>query len=72
MQGISIKNFLQQKNETISQYDQLMTDHLIILQCTDTVQDAIRKFSGAKILAAPVVFQMESILWFLFKIFLIQ
>jgi len=52
----TIAIFLDRKNESISERDQLLADHLLVLKSDDTLDTVLRKFHGAKILAAPVVF----------------
>jgi len=56
MQDITVNTFLDRKNENISERDQLLADHLLVLKSEETLEAVLRKFHGAKILAAPVVF----------------
>jgi len=55
MADITVSEYLDRKNEAISEKDQLLADHLVILSYNESIGDALRKFSGAKIIAAPVL-----------------
>jgi hypothetical protein len=51
LKDFTISMYLQLKAEDLSVVDQLLTDHLILIQPTDTLDVVIRKFHGAKIIS---------------------
>ena len=53
--NLNLNSLLNLKNESISTKSHLLTHHLIVLNSNDTLEVALRKFSGVKILSVPVL-----------------